>query len=361
MTKEEISSVDGLLSQVGNEMKRMVVPRNTILPLSIMLLISITLYAPLPSIAQYQDVPTTSGLNPAQVKLVVNADSKFQKTFTMLAMKDLERAGIYITPRDKAAVDKLATLLLTIKQEPLHDVCPGGVSYTAHLALIEDVVIERSGQVVKHSTWSSSPDPQIRHPLSDREMEVDIHALIERFIVNFKLGNTGKVTKPGSSTYLEEKRTTIDSEVGRWIEEVPSSATLRNLNFERVNFRFWAGPSTKDLHDRALRRAAKAGVQLKTVPVENTNPELTLDLMYETVDEVCAGKGIYLAKLELSEQVKILRSPGLYFLTTTWSRQINRVSEPPLKEQLQMDSDELLDQFIAAYKSDNGSRSNRNK
>jgi hypothetical protein len=70
--------------------------------------------------------------------------------------------------------------------------------------------------------------------------------------------------------------------------------------------------------------------------------------MHKTVDEVCAGKGIYLAKLELSEQVQKLRSPGLYFLTTTWSRQINRVSEPPTKEQLQMDSDELHDQFIAA-------------
>ena len=145
------------------------------------------------------------------------------------------------------------------------------------------------------------------------------------------------------------------------MEKVPSSATLRNLNIELVNFSSWAGASTKDLHDRALAKASKEGIQLESVPVGNNIPELSLKLEYGMFDEVCAGKHIYSATLELSEPVTIQRPPGLHFWTTTWLRQITRVSKPPSKEQLEMDSDELLDQFIAAYKSDNAPSPSGNK
>ena len=129
---------------------------------------------------------------------------------------------------------------------------------------------------------------------------------------------------------------------------------------ERVNFSSWAGASTKDLHDHALAMASKEGIELKSVSVGN-NAQLSLRLDYTKSDEVCDGKGIYSARLELSEPVKIQRPPGVHVWSTTWARQITRISGLPREEQMETDSDELLSQFIAAYKANNAPSTSGNK
>jgi hypothetical protein len=342
-------------------MEKLLTTRTKALALGVMTLVAVALYESTTAIAQYYDTPTTANLNPAHVQLVVNTDPKFLKQFSILAMEDLRKAGIHVTHFDNASADTSAELLLTLKQEPLNGVCPDMVSYTASLALIEDVVLERSGEVIKDSTWEGTQPPSVRRqPVTGQEMERDLHELIGRFIINFKLGNPAKLPPPSPPRDVEREKKSVDAENKRPVEKVASRATLRDLNFEIVAFSSWAGASTKDLHDRALATASKGGIQLRSVPAGN-NPQLSLTLDYRKSDEVCADKGIYSAKLELAEPVKIQRPPGVYVWTTTWVRQITRVSEPPRKEQLETDSDELLRQFIAAYKSDNAPSTSGNK
>jgi hypothetical protein len=335
----------------GDDMEKLLKNRTKALALGAMALVAVALHESAPAIAQYHDIPTTKDLNPAQVQFVVNTHPEFLKRFSSLAIGELKKAGINVTGSDGTSADKPAKLLLTLKQEPLNDVCPGSVSYAASLALIEDVIIERSGEVIKDSTWLGAQLPDIRRQsLTGEEMERDLHQLIARFIINFKLANPGTSPQHSSPQDVEQERKIVDSDKKRPMEKVSSSATLRNLNLERVSFSSWAGVSTKDLHDRVLAMALKEGIELKSVPVENI-PQLSLTLDYRKSDEVCAGKGIYIAKLELAESVKIRRPPGVHVWTTTWVRQITRISEPPRKEQMETDSDELLGQFIAAYKS----------
>lgn len=334
-------------------MEKLLTNRAKTLALGAMALVTVALYESATAIAQYYDIPTTKDLNPAQVQFAVNTHPEFLKRFSTLAMRDLREAGINVTRSDDASADKPAKLLLTLKQEPLNDACPGRVSYKASLALIEDVVIERSGEVIKDSTWLGAQPPDIRRQsLTGEEMERDLHELIARFIINFKLGNPGTSPQHSSPQNVEQERKIVDSDKKSPMEKAPSSATLSDLNLERVNFSSWAGASTKELHDHALAMALKEGIELKPVPVGNI-PELSLKLEYRKSDEVCAGKGIYSAKLELAEPVKIQRPPGVHVWSTTWVREKVRVSEPPTKEQLEMDSDEFLGQFIAEYKSDN--------
>ena len=62
------------------------------------------------------------------------------------------------------------------------------------------------------------------------------------------------------------------------------------------------------------------------------------------------------AKIELVERVRIKRLPDIYIWTKTWSREKIGVFGLPSKGQLQNDTDSLLTEFIAAYKSTNVSR-----
>ena len=334
-------------------MQKLLTNRAKTLALGAMALVTVALYESVTAIAQYYDIPTTKDLNPAQVQFAVNTHPEFLKRFSTLAMRDLREAGINVTRSDDASADKPAKLLLTLKQEPLNGVCPGMVSYEASLALIEDVVLERSGEVIKDSTWEGTQPPYVRRQsLTGQEMERDLHELIGRFIINFKLGNPATSPPPSSPRDVERDKKSIDAENKRSIEKVPSRVPLRNLNLDLVYFSSRAGALGKALHDRALAMASKEGIELKTVQGGN-NLELSLNLDYGKSDEVCAGTDIYSARLALEELVRIQRPPGLYVWTTTWVRQIRRVSAPPSKEQMETDSNELLGQFIAAYKSDN--------
>lgn len=339
-------------------MQKLLRNRTKALVVGAMVLVTVALYASTPVHAQ--DTPTTANLNPAHVQLAVNTDPKFLKQFSILAMEDLRKAGIHVTRFEDAAVDTPAKLLLTLKQEPLNGVCPGMVSYEASLALIEDVVLERTGEVIKDSTWEGTQPPFVRRqPKTGQEMERDVHELIGRFIINFKLGNPATSPSPSSPRDVERKKKSVDVKNKRPIGKVPSRAPLKNLNLDLVHFSSRAGALGNSLHDRALAMASKKGIDLKTVQGGN-NLELSLNLDYGKSDEGCAGTDIYSARLALEELVRIPRIPGGYVWTTTWVRQITRVSAPPSKEQLEMDSDELLGQFIAAYKSDNSSSTSEN-
>ncbi|HEY6084670.1 MAG TPA: hypothetical protein VIU63_04705 [Nitrospira sp.] len=309
-----------------------------------LVLCTIVLVSVIPSVAQYYDIPTTKDLDPAHVQLVVHTDSRFLKQFSTLAIQDLKKAGIDVTYSDTDSVEEPAKLLLTLKQDALNDNCPGNVSYTATLALIEDVIIERSGEVIKDSTWLSTQAPSVRRLVTVQDMERDLHEMIARFIINFKLGNPEN-SPPGIDRKIIEtdKKKSVKAQ---------SRVTLRNLNLEQVNFFLWAGASTRELHNHVLKAAATEGIKLRSVSIGNS-PELSLRLDYEKLDKLCPGKGIYSAKLELAELVRIQRPPSVAYWTTTWSREHARVSDPPSKEQFQRDSDDLLDEFIASYKSDN--------
>ena len=159
-----------------DDMQKLVTNRAKALALGAMALVTVALYESATAIAQYYDIPTTKDLNPAQGQFAVNTHPEFLKQFSTLAMRDLREAGINVTRSDDASADKSAELLLTLKQEPLNDACPGRVSYTASLALIEDVVIKRSSEVIKDSTWLGTQPPHVRREsLTREEMERDLH------------------------------------------------------------------------------------------------------------------------------------------------------------------------------------------
>ena len=137
--------------------------------------------------AQHDTFPLIRDLNPSRVQVVVNSSSEFQKTFSDLAVGALKRAGIDIAAQDNKYSNKAKSveLILTVKPEPLSDICPGQVMYEPSIALVEEIIVPRANEVIKGSTWASFQPPHIRQTLSRKELEQKISELIEGFIIKW--------------------------------------------------------------------------------------------------------------------------------------------------------------------------------
>ncbi len=143
--------------------------------------------------------------------------------------------------------------------------------------------------------------------------------------------------------------------------------TVTGLDFDKVEFVLWTQHEYHDqLYARAIEQFRKAGLYSRTDGTETHQDKiatLTLALDVTPLDETSPAKFMYKKKLELREEVIPTRNPKVHFSAVTWSL----ASQEPIStdrvtlEQLKDDLDQMLYQFILAYKMGNPSKNNNKK
>lgn len=299
-------------------------------------------------------IPTTEKLDLRGVNFAVSAESQFRDRFYSRATKQLEELGPLWTesePKTKPS----AALRLDLNPESLDELCPGMVWYAPSLALIEDVMVDRSGQLIPNSTWSSKQAAAIRKPPTIEEIEKDLDGFIHRFVTNYKLGNPGMSPEgrprqrdgvPGNDSYSGTMSTVPPV-------ELQTNATLKALKLNDMKFSLWAGGSSKSLYARGVALASKEGIALSSRFGKEPTTMLHLRLESRPLGSVCRGNYLYEASIELVEQVRIKRNPRIYIWTETWSQHKRHIGNDVSRKQLERDVDELLGQFLVSYKADN--------
>lgn len=138
------------------------------------------------------------------------------------------------------------------------------------------------------------------------------------------------------------------------VQVAQGQEVLRGLDLSTMSF-FVGAPGK--FHQRLLARAIK---QFKdagyTLGDDSLYPSLRLSLRVEE-SEYCKGIEIYQPKLELLEEVALVRS-GHKRIVTTWFRgqEFGYDTKPLILEELQKEQDEMLRHFIEQYKFLNPSR-----
>jgi len=309
-------------------------------------------------------VPTTEKLDLRAVSFVVDAQPELRDRLYSLALKQFKKAGLSMLQSEQTE-GKTAILKLTLKPESLHGICSESVLYEPSLVLTEEVIVDRTEQVLKDSTWSSKQALHVRPPITIDEIEKDLEGFIGRFIVNYKMGNPAASLQMESHRKSELRKKTLSpqsldeklsyEQSNPSMEEAPPKARLKGLELERVSFVLWAGASSDSLYTRAVAQASKKGLKLAFRPNETTPQFLQLNFDIRPLDKACQGKFLYEASLALVEQVRIKRNPDIYVWTSTWSQYKRTITNQVSNRQLEMDVDELLGQFVDTYKSDNSS------
>ena len=127
-----------------------------------------------------------------------------------------------------------------------------------------------------------------------------------------------------------------------------SQEVLRGLDLSKVGFDLRApGPFRKALRERAMKQFNDAGLKLGEA---NMLPSITLSLR-PIESKHCKGFEIYQPKLELLEEVALVRS-GHKRIVTTWfmGQEFGRETKPLSLADLQKEQDEMLKVFIDQYK-----------
>jgi hypothetical protein len=123
---------------------------------------------------------------------------------------------------------------------------------------------------------------------------------------------------------------------------------LRGLDLSKVGFDLRAPVSfSVDLHARAMKQFSDAGLKLGE---ENMLPSIQLSLRVKE-SEHCKGIEVYQPKLELLEEVALVRS-GHKRITTTWfmGQEFGYETKHLSLADLQKKQDEMLKVFIDQYK-----------
>ncbi len=140
-------------------------------------------------------IPTVSKLDIGKVAFFLRTKPEFHERLHARALDKLTKSGLYPIGSRKSAPgpprEPIATLTLTLKPEPLDEICPGKVLYETKLVLEEHVVIERNPEIRLLSiTWSyAASRPAIRGPVTIEELETDLHQFLQEFIIAYKMGN----------------------------------------------------------------------------------------------------------------------------------------------------------------------------
>lgn len=123
---------------------------------------------------------------------------------------------------------------------------------------------------------------------------------------------------------------------------------LRGLDLSHVGFMLHVkGQYREGLEKRAIKQFADAGLKLGTMDMF---PRVELNLEQEEIKN-CKGSVIYQPKLELLEEVALVRS-GHKRIATTWflGQKFGYESEPLSLSDLEQKQDEMLKVFIDQYK-----------
>lgn len=123
---------------------------------------------------------------------------------------------------------------------------------------------------------------------------------------------------------------------------------LRGLDLSQVGFVLHVkGQYREGLEKRAFKQFGDAGLKLGTMDMF---PRVELSLEQEELEN-CKGRVIYQPKLELLEEVALVRS-GHKRIATTWflGQKFGYESEPLSLSDLQQKQDQMLKVFIDQYK-----------
>lgn len=131
--------------------------------------------------------------------------------------------------------------------------------------------------------------------------------------------------------------------------------TVAGLDFDTVYFDVDTQPEfTKELYSYGLEKLEKAGLIRQENRDKKRVSTLILTLNPIPLGEKAPGKVMYLKKLELIENVSIMRNPKITTPASTWKYesvvpQIADADAVTIK-QLEADADRFLFEFIRAYK-----------
>lgn len=139
-------------------------------------------------------IPTVTGLDFEKVQLFIDSRPEFTDRFYARAISQLTKAGLLKGDRSKKALEKSATLMLTLDPRPLDGACPSKVMYVKKLELWEKVYPARNeGISMPAVTWSYGLDiPVITDNVSLDQLEADLDRFLFEFIRAYKMGNPGK-------------------------------------------------------------------------------------------------------------------------------------------------------------------------
>lgn len=141
-------------------------------------------------------IPTVENLNFDMVSFSLWTKHEFHERLYDRAIKKLSESGLYKKTRGaEASSDKNIILKLILRPIPLEEACPEKVLYVKNLELIEEVVPKRNPKILIPFvvTWSYGlPTPYITDDVSIDQLEADLDALLNVFIMSYKMGNPKK-------------------------------------------------------------------------------------------------------------------------------------------------------------------------
>ncbi len=295
--------------------------------------------------------PTTTGLDLETVSLQIISPPDLEDHLYHRALNHFAKAGISWNPSKSAQKNK-AVLQVTLKPEPLGEVCPGKFLYDHGMELRDKVIPgSRNGRrVIDNSTWSSQGAPHILPKMTREEFEADLDEFMEKFIGNYLLGlhaYTEYFPDP-QEVPLEEDQAMGEAHPSD--EHEPSAhESLVGLNLSKVRFGAWAGKYSGQIGRRATQQLEQAGLHFWSTPDSHTSRHLSLDLDSQPTGE-CPNKVLYTATLLLTEQALIARNPKIYAWVETWRQRKVAIVESVSLEQLKADQKELIADFISSYR-----------
>ena len=297
-----------------------------------------------------QSVPILQELDLPQVQLVVVAAPDFKVRLYERTMRLFAQAGLPLSPPDQPHSLPTAMLKLTLNPTPLGEACPGNVLYEPSFALIEPVIVLRNSEVVHNTTWVTGIPPQARAPVSVEELEVDLDGFVREFIASYKLGNPGWRSPDAHDDRKNSGSPRVDQGPPTpVVPEVRAGVSLQGLDTDTLQLSVLAGRWTEPLATRAFDQLTNAGLPVSFDQRGHDAAVLSFELIQRPIEDHCPGKIMYERGLFLVEQVRITRNPQILIWSDTWVRERVQVVPPVPLQQVKLDQDALLKQFIRSF------------
>lgn len=299
-------------------------------------------------------IPTTTGLDLQTVSLRIISPPEFEAHLYHRALTHFAKAGISWDP-SRSSTGKKAVLRVTLKPEPLGEVCPGKFLYDPGMELRDKVILgNRNGRrVIDNSTWSSQGSPHIVPKMTREEFEAELDKFMEKFIGNYQLGRHAYTEYfPDPQEVPLEQDQAIGKAHPSDKHEPSAHESLVGLNLSKVKLWAWAGKYSGQIGHRATKQLEQAGLHFLSTPDSHTSRHLRLRLASRPTEE-CLNKVLYTATLLLTEKALIARNQKIYAWVETWRQRKVAIVESVSLEQLKADQEALIADFISSYQSAN--------
>ena len=138
-------------------------------------------------------ISSSAGLDLRKVYFSIATQHEFHGQLYDYAIAKLAQAGLFPI-HDQPYQQGAPLMKLTIEPTPMDIELPTKVLYNTHLKLYENVYTERIPSVkVWAVTWFYGlEDPLVTDPVSVDRLKKDLDAILDLFIIDYKIANTDK-------------------------------------------------------------------------------------------------------------------------------------------------------------------------